>query len=237
VALGSRQRAPDHRIPVAPAQPASTEQATLAGCDGFGPERELAWLAKKQEDTMEWFTPFVTMDIGLAEKVARTIAVYLVIAILLRVAGRRLLAQMNSLDLVVVLLLSNVVQNAIIGPDNSVLGAVIGAVVLIGFDLLLDLLTQRSRRMRHLLEGRPVQLVQDGTVDRVALARVGIRDRELALALSRQGIDKVAQVRAASLETAGDLLVDLKPGERPVTRDDLAAAVAELKDLIAQGRD
>lgn len=186
---------------------------------------------------MEWFTPFVTMDIGLAEKVARTIAVYLVIAILLRVAGRRLLAQMNSLDLVVVLLLSNVVQNAIIGPDNSVLGAVIGAVVLIGFDLLLDLLTQRSRRMRHLLEGRPVQLVQDGTVDRVALARVGIRDRELALALSRQGIDKVAQVRAASLETAGDLLVDLKPGERPVTRDDLAAAVAELKDLIAQGRD
>ena len=87
---------------------------------------------------MEWYTPFITMDIGVGEKILRTIVVYLAIAILLRVAGRRLMAQMNSLDLVVVLLLSNVVQNAIIGPDNSVLGALIGAVVLIGFDLLLD---------------------------------------------------------------------------------------------------
>lgn len=185
---------------------------------------------------MEWYAPFVTMDVGLIEKIARTIAVYLVIAILLRVAGRRLLAQMNSLDLVVVLLLSNVVQNAIIGPDNSVLGAVIGAVVLIGFDLLMDLLTQRSRGLRHLLEGRPVRLIEDGSVDRTALARVGIRDRELALALSRQGVEKVAQVRAASLESAGDLLVELQPGERPASRDDLAAAVAELKALIAQER-
>lgn len=185
---------------------------------------------------MEWFTPFVTMDIGLAEKVARTIAVYLVIAILLRVAGRRLLAQMNSLDLVVVLLLSNVVQNAIIGPDNSVLGAVIGAIVLIGFDLLMDLLTQRSRRLRHLLEGRPIELVRDGQANHAVLAKVGIRDRELSLALSRQGVDKLAKVRAASLETAGDLLVDLEPGARPASRDDLAAAVAELKALIAQGR-
>lgn len=185
---------------------------------------------------MEWYTPFITMDIGLAEKIARTIAVYLVIAILLRVAGRRLLAQMNSLDLVVVLLLSNVVQNAIIGPDNSVLGAVIGAIVLIGFDLLMDVATQRSARLRHLLEGRPVQLVENGAVDRAALIRVGIRDRELALALSRQGVDEVSQVKSASLETAGDLLVDLKPGDRPASRDDLAAAVAELKALIAQAR-
>lgn len=186
---------------------------------------------------MEWYTPFITMDIGLGEKVLRTIVVYLAIAILLRVAGRRLMAQMNSLDLVVVLLLSNVVQNAIIGPDNSVLGALIGAVVLIGFDLLMDLLTQRSRRLRHLLEGRPVELVKDGHADRAALAQVGISDRELALALSRQGIDEVSQVKVASLETAGDLLIDLKPGERPASRDDLAAAVAELKALIAQRRD
>ncbi|MCW5951613.1 MAG: DUF421 domain-containing protein [Propionibacteriaceae bacterium] len=185
---------------------------------------------------MEWYTPFITMDIGLAEKVARTIAVYLAIAILLRVGGRRLMAQMNSLDLVVVLLLSNVVQNAIIGPDNSVLGALIGAVVLIGFDLLMDVATQRSAWLRHLLEGHSIGLVKDGHADKAALARVGIGDRELALALSRQGVDQVSQVRAASLEPAGDLLIDLKPGERPASRDDLAAAVAELKALIAQGR-
>jgi len=75
----------------------------------------------------DWLTPFFTMDISLWEKVARTIVVYLGIAILVRVAGKRLLAQMSSLDLVVVLLLSNVVQNSIIGPDNSVLGGLVGA--------------------------------------------------------------------------------------------------------------
>ena len=183
---------------------------------------------------MEWYTPFITMDIGLGEKILRTIVVYLAIAILLRVAGRRLLAQMNSLDLVVILLLSNVVQNAIIGPDNSVLGALVGAVVLIGFDLLLDLALQRSPWLRRLLEGRPVDLVTDGRPDHAALARVGINDRDLALALSRQGVDDVSQVKVASLESAGDLLIDLKPGDRPATRDDLAAAVAELRTLIVQ---
>lgn len=186
---------------------------------------------------MEWYAPFITMDIGLGEKILRTVVVYLAIAILLRVGGRRLMAQMNSLDLVVVLLLSNVVQNAIIGPDNSVLGALIGAVVLIGFDLGLDLLTQRSPGLRRLLEGKPVELVRDGRPDRAALAGVGIDDRELALALRRQGIDDVSQVEAASLETAGDLLIDLKPGDHPASRDDLAAAVAELKALIAQRRE
>ena len=64
--------------------------------------------------------------------------------ILLRVAGKRLLGQMNPLDLVVVLLLSNVVQNAIIGPDNSVLGALVGAVVLVGFNAVLDRMAQFS---------------------------------------------------------------------------------------------
>ena len=67
------------------------------------------------------------------------------------------------------------------------------------------------------------------------LARVASAIGELALALSRHGVDRVAQVQAASLETAGDLLIDLKPGDRPASRDDLAAAVAELKALIAQG--
>ena len=86
----------------------------------------------------DWLQPFLTMDISFWEKILRTVVVYLGILILIRVAGKRLLAQMNSLDLVVILLLSNVVQNAIIGPDNSVLGAMIGAVVLVGFNALLD---------------------------------------------------------------------------------------------------
>lgn len=184
---------------------------------------------------MDWLTPFITMDVTLVEKVVRTVAVYLGIALLLRLAGKRLLAEMNSLDLVVVLLLSNVVQNAIIGPDNSVLGGMVGAVVLIGSDLGLDLLAQRFAWVSAVFVGPATVLVRDGKLDHRRLAQVGIGDRELALALRRQGVDEPAQVAEASLEPGGELLLRLKPAERSVTRADLDAAVAELKALIRDG--
>ena len=180
----------------------------------------------------DWLLPFFTMDISVWEKVARTVVVYVGILILVRVAGKRLLAQMNSLDLVVILLLSNVVQNAIIGPDNSVLGALVGAVVLVGFNALLDRLAVTVRGRRWLV-GTPTEVVRDGAVDHAALARLGISPTELDLTLRRQGSDDVSEVETASLEPEGEIVVTLKPGERSATRDDLAAAVAELKSLIA----
>lgn len=180
----------------------------------------------------EWLAPFVTIDVSLWEKVLRTIVVYLAIAILIRVAGKRLLAQMNSLDLVVVLLLSNVVQNAIIGPDNSVLGGLIGAVVLIGFNALLDRVAAFNDFGRWLLFGRGTDLIVDGKLDDRALARIGLNRGELDLALRRQGADDIAEVQRAALEPEGEIVVTLKPGERSATRDDLDRAVAELKALI-----
>ena len=97
-----------------------------------------------------------------AEKVIRTIAVYLGILIVIRVAGKRLMGQMNSQDLVVVLLLSNVVQNAIIGEDNSLVGGLLGAVVLVVVNAGLDHWTLRSPRLAWLLDGRPTEVVKDG---------------------------------------------------------------------------
>lgn len=185
---------------------------------------------------LEWYTPFVTMDIGLLEKVLRTVVVYLGIVLLLRLAGKRLLAQMNSLDLIVILLLSNVVQNAIIGPDNSVLGAMIGAVVLIGFDLALDWLTDRFGWLQSVVVGNEVRLIKDGRPDLAAQNRVGVDGRELARALRRQGVDDPRQVDEAYLEPAGELLIDLKPEARSVTQADLQAAVAELRELILARR-
>ena len=180
----------------------------------------------------EWLAPFLTLDIPLGEKVLRTIVVYLGIAILIRVAGKRLLAQMNSLDLVVVLLLSNVVQNAIIGPDNSVLGGMVGAVVLVAFNALLDRVATFNSLGRWLLFGRGTDLIADGRLDDRALARIGLNRSELDLALRRQGADDVAEVQRAALEPEGEIVVTLKPGERTATRDDLDRAVAELKALI-----
>jgi uncharacterized membrane protein YcaP (DUF421 family) len=184
----------------------------------------------------DWLAPFVTMDISLWEKVLRTIVVYLGIAVLVRVAGKRLLAQMNSLDLIVVLLLSNVVQNSIIGPDNSVLGGLVGAAVLIGFNAGLDRLAEFHPVGRWLLVGRGTDLILDGRLDQGALTRLGLNQGELDLALRRQGADDVTEVQKATLEPEGDIVVTLKPGERTATLDDLDRAVAELKELILAQR-
>lgn len=183
----------------------------------------------------DWLLPFVTMDIPLWEKVLRTIVVYLGIAILLRVAGKRLLGQMNSVDLVVVLLLSNVVQNAIIGPDNSVLGGLVGAVVLVGFNALTDRVVEFTAIGRRLLRGEPTEVIREGVADDAALARLGISRGELEIALRRQGSDDVHEVAVATLQPEGEILVVLKPGERTATRDDLDRAVQELRTLIVSG--
>lgn len=164
----------------------------------------------------------------------RTVVVYLGIAGLLRLAGKRLLAQMNSLDLVVVLLLSNVVQNAIIGPDNSVLGGLIGAVVLVGFNAVADRLIESSDWGRRVFIGVPSELVRDGQLDDRELRRMGVSRSELEIALRRQGSDSPQGVKRATLEPEGEILIDLNPGARAVTRDDLDAAVEELRSLLTQ---
>lgn len=179
-----------------------------------------------------WTDLFTQLDIPLLEKVLRTVLVYLGIALLIRLAGKRLMAQMNSLDLVVVLLLSNVVQNAIIGPDNSLLGGLIGAVVLVAVNDLLDRVAQRVGWVRWLLEGRATPLIRDGVVDEDNLARLGLTDKELLLGLRRLGADSPKEVKVASLEPGGDLMLRLKEGEQSATKDDLATAVAELRALI-----
>ncbi len=179
-----------------------------------------------------WNDLFV-MTIPVVDKVARTVVVYLAIALLLRLAGKRLMAQMNSLDLVVVLLLSNVVQNAIIGPDNSLVGGLLGAVVLIAVNVGLDRWSQGSRRLRWLLEGEGTVVVSDGVADRQALRRLGTSERELAAALHRQGADEVREVDCAVIEPGGDIDVRLRPEERAASRAELDAAVAELKAAIA----
>jgi len=182
----------------------------------------------------DWLLPFISIDISLWEKVLRTVVVYLGIAALLRVAGKRLLAQMNSLDLVVVLLLSNVVQNAIIGPDNSVLGGLIGAVVLVGFNALADRLIEATDWGRRTFIGGPSELVRDGQVNDGELRRMGVSRSELEIALRRQGSDGPHAVERATLEPEGEILIDLNPGARAVTRDDLDAAVEELRSLLTQ---
>src|SRR5437762_9563421 len=98
------------------------------------------------------------LGISVPDKILRTLAVYLALIVLLRLAGKRDLAQLNSFDLIVVLLLSNVVQNAVIGPDNSLLGGLIGATVLIAANAFLVHVVRPWRGAGALLEGRTTVL-------------------------------------------------------------------------------
>src|SRR3954451_16770258 len=103
-----------------------------------------------------------TLGVPAAEKVIRTVAVYGGLALLLRVAGKRNLAQLNSFDLVVVLLLSGVVSNALIGPDDSVTGAFLGAVVLLALNAVIVRAVHRFEWSVRLFEGCDVPLVKNG---------------------------------------------------------------------------
>jgi uncharacterized membrane protein YcaP (DUF421 family) len=162
------------------------------------------------------------------EKVIRTIGVYLGILIVIRVAGKRLMGQMNSQDLVVVLLLSNVVQNAIIGEDNSLVGGLLGALVLVLVNAGLDRLTLRSSRLAWLLDGRPSVVVRDGLLDHRALMHLGMTPEELDNAIQAQGADSLSQVRYVAVQPGGSVSVELQPDARTATIGDLRRAVDAL---------
>jgi len=172
-----------------------------------------------------------SVGIPLAEKVIRTVGVYLAIAVLLRLAGKRDLAQLNTFDLVVMLLLSNVVQNAIIGNDNSLAGGLLGAAVLVGVNALIVRLAVRSDRGVRLFEGTETVLVEDGHFVRSALLHEGLREEDVDVAVRRQGANGVGDVQKATLAPGGSVVVELKQEAQPATKGDLAGLTAAIRRL------
>jgi uncharacterized membrane protein YcaP (DUF421 family) len=175
-----------------------------------------------------------SMDISVGDKVLRTVAVYAGILLLLRLAGRRDLAQLSTFDLVVVLLLSNVVQNAIIGPDNSLVGGLLGAVVLIVVNAAWSRLVGSSPTLVRWIEGQPVALVSDGRFQDRVLWREGIRRTDLDRALRLQGADHVGEVESALLNPGGSIVVKLREAEQNASVGDLTALRAHLDEALAR---
>src|ERR1700759_2903408 len=138
---------------------------------------------------MVWSDLF-TVQVPLVEKVLRTVLVYAGLAFLLRLAGKRDLAQLNTFDLVVMMLLSNVVQNSIIGADNSLTGGLVGAGVLIWVNSVWVRVVNRRPGLTRLFEGTPTTLVKDGPVV-ARLERLGLRRADVVAALRRQGADSI----------------------------------------------
>src|SRR5437016_372129 len=135
-----------------------------------------------------------TLGVPAAEKVVRTVLVYGGLAVLLRLAGKRDLAQLNTFDLVVVLLLSNVVQNAIIGNDNSLVGGLIGAAVLVLVNAAVVRASVSSETLARAFEGRPTVLIEDGRFDDGALRHEGLRRDDVEAAVRRQGANDASEV-------------------------------------------
>ena len=172
-----------------------------------------------------------TLTMPVWEKVLRTVVVYAAIAVLVRLSGKRGLAQLNSFDLVVVLLLSNVVQNAIIGNDNSLTGGLIGAVVLVAVNAVIVRLVARSDRLTALFEGTPTTLVERGRYIRRALQREGIRAGDVSTALRHQSANDVREVERAVLEPGGALVVTLFPERQNAERGDVDGLHRRLDEL------
>ncbi|WP_344041511.1 DUF421 domain-containing protein [Nocardioides panacihumi] len=174
------------------------------------------------------------LQIPFAEKLIRTVAVYALIAVILRVAGKRDLAQLNSLDLVVMLLLSNVVQNAIIGNDDSLIGGAIGAVTLVVTDSAVVRTIRRSDRLARLVEGTPTVIARDGEWDAGALRAEGLRRADAESAMRRQNATSVKDLESLSIEPGGSMVAKLRPEAQSATRADIERLEAKLDALLRQ---
>jgi uncharacterized membrane protein YcaP (DUF421 family) len=158
----------------------------------------------------------VHLGVSPTEKAVRTAAVYGALLFLLHVSGKRQMAQLNSFDLVVLLLLSNVVQNAVIGNDNSLLGGLLGAVILIAGNFVVVRGAFMSPRFGKALQGGPTLLYENGEFADGSLRRMAITHQELVAALRRQGME-LDGVERVVLEPEGTLNATPKP--QPKLRD------------------
>jgi uncharacterized membrane protein YcaP (DUF421 family) len=174
------------------------------------------------------------LPLPILEKLARPVIVYLVLVVLLRLFGKRELAQLNPFDLVVLLSLSNTVQNAIIGDDNSVTGGVIGAFGLLAINWLVVRVLFRSPRLTRALEGRSAVLVRDGQLDQKALQRESLSREELLSVVHKQGFEDFHQVRRCELEPNGTFYVEaFEPSADDKRHTELLARLDALAREIA----
>jgi uncharacterized membrane protein YcaP (DUF421 family) len=177
------------------------------------------------------------LALPVAEKMLRPAVVYIFLVVVLRIFGKRELAQLNPFDLVVLLSLSNTVQNAIIGDDNTITGGLIGAFTLLAINYFVVRFVFKHRRLDQLIEGTPTVLIENGRLDRDALAKELLTESELNVVAHRQGFDSLDNIEEAVIEPGGTFFIKGKTpalGDRQHTEllarlDDLSRQIAELK--------
>jgi uncharacterized membrane protein YcaP (DUF421 family) len=185
-----------------------------------------------------WKDMFV-LGAPLLEKILRPIIVYIFLIVGLRLSGKRELAQLNPFDLIVLLTLSNTVQNAIIGDDNSVSGGLIGATSLLAINYLVVRFLYGHSKLDQIVEGSPDVLIENGKLHEHKLKKELITREELAAAARKQGFDSLSEVHQCTLEPGGTLSFtarkpdsdDLRHQELLKRFDAVAEELARLRKL------
>lgn len=178
-----------------------------------------------------------SLPLPVAEKALRAIIVYLFLVILLRIFGKRELAQLNPFDLVVLLSLANTVQNAIIGDDNSVTGGLIGAFTLLMANYLIVRFIFKHRRLDQFLEGEPTVLIDRGRIQPRSLAKELLTESELLAVAHRQGFGSLGEIERCVLEPGGSfyiqgktpLLIERQHTELLARLDQIDKQIADLR--------
>jgi uncharacterized membrane protein YcaP (DUF421 family) len=183
-----------------------------------------------------WKDMFV-LAVPILEKILRPICVYAFLIVGLRLSGKRELVQLNPFDLVVLLTLSNTVQNAIIGDDNTVTGGVIGATSLLIVNYLVVRFLYKHRELDQLIEGRADVLIEDGKVKTQHLKKELITMAQLEAAARKQGFDSLSEVQQCVLEPGGTIsFIGKKPGSDETRHQVLMQRIDQLISEVAKLR-
>jgi uncharacterized membrane protein YcaP (DUF421 family) len=183
-----------------------------------------------------WKDMFV-LGLPILEKILRPVVVYAFLVIGLRLSGKRELVQLNPFDLVVLLTLSNTVQNAIIGDDNSVTGGIIGATSLLAINYLVVRFLYDHRKLDQLVEGKADVLIENGKVHTEHLKRELITMQQLSAAARKQGFDDLSEVQQCVLEPGGTLtFIARKPDTEDVRHRELLNRFEMLTEELARLR-
>jgi uncharacterized membrane protein YcaP (DUF421 family) len=179
-----------------------------------------------------WKDMFV-ISLPILEKLIRPVIVYFFLVIMLRLSGKRELVQLNPFDLVVLLTLSNTVQNAIIGDDNSVSGGLLGATSLLATNYLVVRFLYSHKKLDQLVEGKADILMEDGKVNTEHLERELITMAQLEAAARKQGFASLEEVDQCILEPGGTLsFIARKPDTEDMRHKELLSRLQKLQEEI-----
>ena len=183
------------------------------------------------------FHDMFVLGVPAVEKVLRTVIVYFVLIVGLRLAGKRELAQLNPFDLVVLLTLSNTVQNAIIGDDNTVIGGVIGAFTLLLVNYIVVRFLFEHENLDRLVEGNPDVLIENGVLREDRLRKELITRGELEAAAHRQGFASLDEIDRAILEPGGGVcFLAKRPTPETERHRELLARLDQIAGRLAELR-